>query len=161
MNTKYLGLFVMAFFLGYLASQIIGYVNPDLQMPFSADTIKADAPSNHIDKSQILVYNDKVVLNLQGAEWAEFTPTGSMKPVFDENANAIEIVPKSPDEIHIGDIVSYESSFTDGYVIHRVIDIGEDEKGWYAILKGDNNQNPDPEKVRFDKIKRVLVAIIY
>jgi len=84
-----------------------------------------------------------------------------MDPVLDEKANAIEIIPKSNNNIHVGDIISYKSDYADGTIIHRVIRIGNDEKGWYCIVKGDNNQSPDPGKIRFNQIKRVLVAIIY
>jgi uncharacterized protein (UPF0248 family) len=48
-----------------------------------------------------------------------------------------------------------------GTIIHRVVKIGQDSEGWYAILKGDNLSQEDPEKVRFDQVQRVVVAIIY
>jgi hypothetical protein len=84
-----------------------------------------------------------------------------MDPVLDASANGIEIIPESEADIHVGDIVSYQSSSVEGTVIHRVVELGNDEEGWYAIMKGDNNQFADPGKVRFDQIKRVLVAVIY
>ncbi len=117
------------------------------------------SPGDKIKEEQIHVYNNKVVIDLKDAEWASFTNTNSMDPVFDAEANAIEIKPKSLDEIDVGDIISYSTS--NGIIIHRVIEIGEDEQGWYAITKGDNNPIPDPYKVRFDDVKRIVVAIIY
>jgi signal peptidase I len=84
-----------------------------------------------------------------------------MEPVLSATANAIEIIPKSADEIKVGDIVSYESDFTTGTVIHRVIDKENDTQGTYFILKGDNNPEQDPGKIRFSQIRRVVVAIIY
>lgn len=119
------------------------------------------SPSDRIKESQILVTKDKVLIDIQGAEWASFTDTNSMDPVIDEGANAIEIIPRSEDEIQIGDIVAYESEYTDGLVIHRVVYKGKDEKGTYFVLKGDNNPVSDPGKIRFEQIKRVVVAIIY
>ncbi|MEM2121420.1 MAG: hypothetical protein QXU20_02040 [Candidatus Woesearchaeota archaeon] len=118
-------------------------------------------PSDRIKENQIQVFNDKVIIYLQNPEWASFTPTGSMEPVLNEYANAIQIVPKSEEEIKVGDIISYESEYADGIIIHRVIDIGYDKYGWYCIAKGDNNPKKDPGKIRFSQIKRVLVAIIY
>ena len=35
------------------------------------------------------------------------------------------------------------------------------DKGWYCIMKGDNNPEPDPGRVRFSQLRRVVVAIIY
>lgn len=119
------------------------------------------SPFDWIREDQIHIYPDKVVIDLQNPQWATFTNTNSMDPVIDSGAHAIEIVPKSPDDIHIGDIISYESEYVDGVIIHRVVDIGEDADGWYGRTKGDNNQLEDPGKIRFNQIKRILVAIIY
>ena len=49
----------------------------------------------------------------------------------------------------------------DGTIIHRVIDTGRDKEGTYYITKGDNNPVKDSEKVRFNQIKGLLIAIIY
>lgn len=120
-----------------------------------------DSPHDWIKMDEILVYHDKVIINIDNPEWALFTDTKSMDPVIDSYANAIEIIPKSESDIHVGDIVAYKSKYADGTITHRVIEISEDSKGWYAILKGDNNEKPDPGKVRFDQIKRVVVGILY
>jgi len=128
---------------------------------FDKDSIEKPSPYDRIKESQIHVQNNKVIIDINDPEWAAFTDTNSMDPVFDYGTNAIEIVPNTPDEIHVGDIISYRSEYADGVIIHRVIQIAEDENGWYAILKGDNNKKPDPGKIRFHQIERVLVAIIY
>ena len=119
------------------------------------------SPSNWIKESQIKVYGNKVVIEIEGAEWAKFTDTNSMDPVLDKDTNAIEIIPKNYRMIKPGDIVSYEISEVEGTIIHRVVKTDFDEEGWYAITKGDNLKKPDPYKIRFDNIKRVVVAIIY
>lgn len=119
------------------------------------------SPADRIQESQIHVYNNKVTIDIKDPEWASFTDTNSMDPVLDSSANAIEIVPKNPEEINIGDIVSYESSYADGTIIHRVVKKGYDNDGWYAIMKGDNVPTSDPGKIRFSQIKRVVVAIVY
>lgn len=119
------------------------------------------SPANRIPEDLITVTNDKVVLNIKGAEWASFTDTNSMDPVIDAGSHAIEMIPRSEDEIQIGDIVAYKSDYADGTIIHRVVFKGKDEKGTYFVLKGDNNPISDPGKVRFEQIKSVVVAIIY
>ena len=120
-----------------------------------------NSPYDWIKPSQISVYNDRVVIKINNPEWSIFTNTKSMDPVIDSTSNAIEIIPQKESQIHLGDIVAYESKYKEGIVAHRVIDISHDAFGWYARLKGDNNDDTDPGKVRFEQIKRVVVGIIY
>lgn len=119
------------------------------------------SPYDWISEHQITVNKDKVIIDLEDAVWSKFTDTNSMDPVIDQGANAIQIIPKDISDIHVGDIVSYESRYADGTIIHRVTEIGYDQDGWYCIMKGDNNNNKDPGRIRFDQIKRITVAIIY
>ena len=119
------------------------------------------SPYNYIREDQIIVDKDKITIKLKNAQWSRFTDTKSMDPVIDKGANAIQIVPEDESDVHVGDIVSYKSLYADGTIIHRVIEIGYDNEGWYAILKGDNNSQKDPGRVRFNQIKRITVAIIY
>jgi len=153
---------LLAFMLGLILNDAYSELS-SLEKPLSLfqEGVERDSPNDWIKEDQINVYNDKVIINLKDAEWASFTDTNSMDPVIDEKANAIEIIPKSTDDIHVGDIISYKSEYADGTIIHRVIKTNSDEEGWYCIVKGDNNQNPDPGKIRFNQIKRVLIAIIY
>ena len=85
--------------------------------------------------------------------------TNSMDPVLDEDSNAIQIRPTSPSQIQVGDIISYSSPY--GIIIHRIVEVGSDDSGWYARVRGDNNAYSDPEKGRFEQVKSVLVAVIY
>ena len=118
-----------------------------------------DSPKDWVKEWEIKTGTNTVTLTIQGAILAAFADTNSMDPVFDAGSNAIEIVPKSASALKVGDIVSYSTQY--GTIIHRIIEIGNDEKGWYAIFQGDNNPIPDPDKVRWDQIKRVVVGIIY
>ncbi len=63
-----------------------------------------------------------------------------------------------------GDIVTYKSKYAEGTIIHRIIFKGTEEgKGTYYLLKGDNLNRPDPEKIyaKDNRIENVLVGIIY
>lgn len=120
-----------------------------------------DSPKDRIPEKAIGVYRDRVILDIQHAQWATFTDTHSMEPVIMAGANAIELVPKSADDIQVGDIVSYKSEYADGNIIHRVVYKGQDEKGIYFIMKGDNLPTSDPGRVRFEQMQRVVVAIVY
>ncbi len=117
------------------------------------------SPSDWVSESQIKVYNNKVVLDVPNAVWAQFTNTNSMDPHFDETSNALEIKPDNPYSIHAGDIIAYNTPY--GTIIHRVVDVGKDKEGVYYIVKGDNNSLPDPFKVRYADVEGVVIAIIY
>lgn len=159
------------FMLGWVGNALYSNISAlSLSKPSSifkgdfSDLFKAkerDSPADHITEDKIHVYGDRVVIDVQDPVWAAFTDTDSMDPVLDVESNAIEIVPTGPDQLQVGDIVSYESEYDDGVIIHRIIEIGHDDSGWYAIMKGDNNPEADPGRVRFSQVRRVLVAIIY
>jgi len=122
------------------------------------------SPADRLTLEHVHVTSNRVVIDgIPGRrfETAIFTNTNSMDPLLDEDSQAIQIVPLSPNEITVGDIISYDPGMNIGVIIHRVIQIGNDQQGWYAIVKGDNNPSPDPVKVRFSMIKRVLVGVLY
>lgn len=164
---------LVVFQLGWIAGEIYDATTvPPITEPvvtepqFAAiESIKPStekaSPKDRVSESQIKVYDDRIVLDIAHAQWATFTDTNSMDPVIDAGANAIQLVPTIEEEIQVGDIISYYNKDIKGTVIHRVIKIGHDADGWYAIVQGDNNAAPDPDRVRFDDIQRVLIAIVY
>ncbi|MFC1696949.1 hypothetical protein ACFL1H_01335 [Nanoarchaeota archaeon] len=161
-------LVVLAFILGILANNLASgfLMDPNTERPFTMlfspnGNVERFSPQDWIKEDQIHVFQDKIVLDIEDAEWASFTNTNSMDPFLDETSNAIEIVPEAKEQLKIGDVVSYQSEFATGTIIHRIIDIDEDEDGWFCKTKGDNNPETDPGKVRFNQIKRVLVGILY
>jgi len=119
------------------------------------------SPSDIIKESQIDVNKDLVTIKIEDGELASFANTNSMDPVLDETANAVGIKPKTENDLKIGDIISYYSKEKKVILVHRVIGIGFDNDGKYFILKGDNNTEADPEKVRFSQIQRKIAIIIY
>ncbi|MEM3127346.1 MAG: signal peptidase I [Candidatus Woesearchaeota archaeon] len=123
---------------------------------------EVNSPADHIKEDQIKAYEKKVEISFdKKTRFVKFVDTNSMDPVLDAETNAIEVIPDSSDEINKGDIISYKSSRSPIPVIHRVVEVNKDENGWFAIVKGDNNPEPDPEKVRFHQINGVVVALFY
>lgn len=131
------------------------------QDSFSGNAPERDSPKERIDNNNIELHHDKVIIYLNDPRIARFADTNSMDPVLDTETKAIQIVPLSPEDIQQGDIITYYSTIAKTDIIHRVIETGYDDKGWYAILKGDNLARQDPEKVRFDQVKRVTIGLIY
>jgi len=99
-------------------------------------------------------------MHINDSELITLENTNSMDPLIDEKSNVIQIKPKDEEDIHIGDIVSYEDS-NNNLILHRVVGIGEDNKGKFFMLKGDNTDSLDQIKVRFGQIKGVVVGIVY
>ncbi len=144
--------------LGWLANDVY---SSSYEKPISFVSRELISPADRIKDSQILIYNDRVVIKMDDVYFAKYTDTNSMDPVLDEDAIGLEIKPEDEYDIQVGDVVSYRATWTDGLVAHRVVDIGMDEDGWYAITKGDNVAYADPGKVRFDQIEFVLVGVLY
>jgi len=159
---KMLGL-VLVFFLGFASANFINayfvYGN-EFPLGISGFGFYGDvkAPFDLVGLDNIEVYDDKVVIYVQGASLSQYAPTGSMEPVLNEGSNGIRIVPLNEDEIHIGDIVSFEQE--DRLIVHRVIEKGADNEGTYFITKGDNN-NVSDGKIRFEDIKYITIGVIY
>jgi len=61
------------------------------------------SPQDWLSEDDIRVYSDRVILDIDNPQWARFTDTNSMDPLFDEDSNAIEIVPQTPEQIEAGD----------------------------------------------------------
>lgn len=128
-----------------------------IEQPFQESNI--NAPGDWIKQDQIKVTNESIIIHVSNAELSTYAATGSMKPTLDKGANGIRIIPISAEDINIGDIISYNSN--NDLVVHRVIEKGSDEKGYWFITKGDNNMITDDSKIRFDDIKYVTIGVLY
>lgn len=136
---------------------IIGRLAAKLNM---SSSIQA-GPFARIGREDIQIYDDRVVINVNQAFPVYFTESRSMYPFINQNVYAIEMKPNKADELGIGDVIGYESQVFNTTIVHRITEIGFDEKGWYALTKGDANPAPDPEKVRFESVRGVLIGLIY
>ncbi len=120
------------------------------------------SPGDKISEDKIFVFKDKIELRIPNAAWSSYEPTGSMEPVLSEKANGLYIVPKGPEDIEVGDIIAYSREGHDRDIVHRVMEISQDEHGnYYYITKGDANPVPDPNPIYYKDIQRVLIGIIY
>jgi hypothetical protein len=152
------------FLFGFLSANFITYFYMyGLESPFSnnfglSGVNSNDAPNDFIQEKDITIYDDKIVIEVPGTSLSKYASTGSMKPVLDEYSNGIRIMPKSEDDINIGDIITFKK---DNYlIVHRVIEKGNDVQGVYFITKGDNN-NVNDGKVRFSDIKYLTIGVLY
>ena len=119
------------------------------------------SPQNRIKEKDVLVFNNEVIIKIGNADWRKFINSNSMDPLIDEGTTTIEIKPKNEEEIKIGDIIAYNIGGIDYALVHRVVEIGNDEEGIYFITKGDNYFKNDQYKVRFSQVEGVVVGILY
>lgn len=140
---------------------VVLFINamPRQEFALATESPSGLLPYGRIPADKVHVYGDRVEIDLPNARWASFAATGSMLPVLGPTAHALQIIPTSPADIHVGDIVSFR--YDNHAISHRVISIDGDEDGIYFITKGDNNPSPDPILVRFEQIDRVVVGILY
>ena len=142
-----------------MANMVNLYFISGFESPFSYIMgSNVSAPYDFVDEDQIEIFKDKIIINLEGASLGRYAPTGSMIPLLDENANGIRIEPKSETDIHIGDIITFQDGRN--LIVHRVVDIGSDEKGTYFITKGDNNDISDG-KIRFKDVRYITIGVIW
>lgn len=120
--------------------------------------LAVDTPSDFVEDDKITIYDDRVVIELSNAKLSTYGSTGSMLPTLGAGVNGVSVVLESPDEIEVGDIVSFRRGRD--LVVHRVVRKGLDDEGIYFVTKGDNSP-VDDGKIRFDDIERKLVALIY
>jgi len=117
------------------------------------------SPTHRIAYEDLQITDRSVVINAKDITPGITAPTGSMHPLLGAGTVVLEVTPQSSSEILPGDIIVYE--YGGSRVIHRVVQIGWDARGWFALTKGDSNRAQDPEKVRFSQVRGVVVAIIY
>ena len=152
----------LIFLIGFLSCLFIAlfYVGTELPLGINGMGTEAEleAPGNWIRESQVHVYDNALVIDIEYASLSRYAPTGSMKPVLDEYSNGIRIKPSGSEEVRVGDIVTFEQDAQ--LIVHRVIEKGEDEQGYWFITKGDNSPLSDG-KIRFEQIEYVTIGILF
>ncbi len=166
MNWESLGMFCFGFvvcaFLVFsfgseleFPSSISGFGIRDLGLA-RGDIVSA--PSDYVFEEDIIVLKDRVILRIEGVTLSNYVDSGSMVPVLDKGANGIRVVPKSEDDVDVGDIVSFRNGGI--LIVHRVVEKGVDDDGVWFEVKGDANLVGDG-RIRFGDIEYVTVGVIY
>jgi len=77
--------------------------------------------------------------------------SGSMRPNL-EVGDVVLVSDINVEQIKVGDIIQYKTQNMILPVIHRVIDIYEENNNLFFITKGDANANPDIDSVLSDNV---------
>lgn len=87
--------------------------------------------------------------------------SGSMEPVIHENQYIFCKVTDG-DDVAIGDIVAYKKvddiTGIKKIIVHRIIDIYEEEGNIYYIFKGDNNELQDEKPVKQEMLMYKVIG---
>ncbi len=117
------------------------------------------------DKKEIISYVVLLIIVLLAASHLNVVVSGSMEPVFYrgdivvvEKADFFGIQEFDPNTVQVGDIVVYNAVWYNSPVIHRVINITEINGTILYMIKGDNNDVPDPYYVKADQIRDRVVT---
>lgn len=110
---------------------------------------------------EIATYAIIIVVAILIAQHLNVVVSGSMEPVFQRgdivaieksNLLGLGIQEFDPNDVKVGDIVVYDATWVDEPVIHRVIDTKNINGTTYYVIKGDNNNAPDPYYVHPSQI---------
>lgn len=119
-----------------------------------------------VDYKEIASYVIILVIVLIAAQHLNVVVSGSMEPAFYrgdivlvEKANFLGIQEFNPEDVKVGDVVVYDAAWFDQPVIHRVINITNINGTTMYVIKGDNNDRPDPYYVTADQIQERVVTI--
>ncbi|OIO41130.1 hypothetical protein CO154_02450 [Candidatus Pacearchaeota archaeon CG_4_9_14_3_um_filter_31_7] len=152
---------VLGFIIGILFIFIATNVNVNFnqEQPLSFFNLtERPSPYDRIKSEDITLEKDKIIIKVENPVLSSYAGTKSMDPTIDVNANGIEIKPATENDIHVGDIITFEKN--NELIVHRVIEIGEDEQGWYCVTKGDNAPFSDG-KIRFNEIKYITLILVW
>ena len=119
-----------------------------------------------ITKKEIAIYALIIIVGLILANHMNVVVSGSMEPVFYrgdivvvEKTNFLGINEFNPENAQVGDIVVYNAEWFPNPVIHRIINETEINGTKYFVIKGDNNDAPDPYYVSPSRITERVVTI--
>lgn len=140
--------------------------------PSPADIVKTEA--FHYDDNTGILTVDFKKINVQLSEvpkvWVTPIPdTDSMDPLFDYGHNNLLLGGRnSADQQKLidfmaerpGNIAVYKFPNWARGIIHRIVEIGQDDQGRFFKFRGDNNLKGDPDKVRDAHITHLYAGTI-
>jgi len=106
---------------------------------------------------KISVYPDRIQIDQPGIRYAKVT-SNSMAPIITDKSTVFEKTPISPEEIKIGDTISYYEPTTNSVILHNVIEIQQKEGKTSYKTKGLANEKPDPWTVPYENVKGIMIG---
>ena len=117
------------------------------------------------DWKEIASYVVILIIVLIAAQHLNVVVSGSMEPAFYrgdivliEKADFFGIHEFNVDDVEVGDVVVYDAKWFNQPVIHRIINITDINGTTMYMIKGDNNNAPDPYYVSPNQIQSKVVT---
>ncbi|WP_297826054.1 signal peptidase I [uncultured Methanobrevibacter sp.] len=117
------------------------------------------------DWKEIASYVVILIIVLIAAQHLNVVVSGSMEPAFYrgdivliEKADFFGIHEFNVDDVEVGDVVVYDAKWFNQPVIHRIINITDINGTTMYMIKGDNNNAPDPYYVTKEQIQSKVVT---
>ena len=119
-----------------------------------------------VDWKEVASYVIIFAIVLIAAQHLNVVVSGSMEPAFYrgdivlvEKADFMGMHEFNPSTVQVGDVVVYDAAWYNQPVIHRVINITDINGTTMYVIKGDNNDSPDPYYVRASQIQEKVVTV--
>jgi len=119
-----------------------------------------------IKKREIIIYAIIIIVGFILTQHLSVVISESMEPVFYkgdivglEKIDFLGFHEFDPEDVKIGDIVVYNAKWFPGPIIHRVINITEENGTKLFTIKGDHNPVHDPLPVKPDQIVAKVITI--
>ena len=113
-------------------------------------------PSPRLDIPAPRIEGTNVIIELKKPRLAAVWSSNSMERYIDSGHCLIEETEFTQDDIHIAQVIVHS-----GGIVHSVYALGADIDGWFCRTWGDNNYEPDPQKVRFEDIEAIVVCPVW
>jgi signal peptidase I len=114
------------------------------------------APTSGVTRGMAKIAANRLSSLVGGTKVFTVAPTGSMRPLFDDNS-VLLVEPSSFASLQIGDIVVYHHSTLNTLIVHRILE--KRRGGFWA--KGDHNNRMDDELVTEANYKGRVYGILY
>jgi signal peptidase len=119
-----------------------------------------------IDFKEVIQYLIIIVILIIASQHLNAVVSGSMEPAFYrgdivliERADFFGIHEFDPNDVQVGDVVVYNAAWYEHPIIHRVINKVDINGSTMFVIKGDNNDKPDPYYVKPSQIYEKVVTI--
>ena len=118
-----------------------------------------------VDWKEVASYAVILIVVLILAQHLNVVVSGSMEPSFYrgdivaiQKTDILGFHEFNPEDVQVGDVVVYDAKWYNQPVIHRVINITEINGTKMFVIKGDNNNAPDPYYVEPSQIKAKVLT---
>lgn len=157
-NIKWLALTLLRVLIPFVAYLLIEYDVGLIRKTVSRKDIRKDSPGKWVP---IFIFAIVLMLFVVGMlPWQPVSiATGSMLPEI-KVGDMVVVNKLDKDTLEVGDVIQYSKD--NYYVIHRIVEIREENGVVTYITKGDNNNAPDTKPVYADQVVgKVIFRIPY